>query len=398
MPKAEPSRMTRTRAAAGEVRSHPCKGANGESCMNVPSLTSTKDWTTKVDPLFYEFPRCDVVCCSADSKTLGSHSEEGSSSLSRKWSTDHWFWLLLSAIPCHMPGILPFIETFNASHSGKSTPTHGTWKDTFFDLVLLACEVFLPYRPYGGRGSSNRIYVFGQYRSRNETIAHILNLAVGNPDAPDQFQNKIVSSKIQTVIKTLFTSYNNAKLPQSVRHEAGMALTHLAQGYRLEDFYDSHFCNCDSNGPFEKPCKTLPRHRSNVLIADESLKAAPLVEAPEHEFSDAVVLHPFLAFLISRNRFHIDDASLSTFFDCSEPVDHLFGLSPARVWWERVVKADANLHVRFARNWWSNELGPADDCYRSRKVILDTFAQEFANRRRAISKQIAIDLGIQPLE
>jgi hypothetical protein len=35
-------------------------------------------------------------------------------------------------------------------------------------------------------------------------------------------------------------SYNNAKLPQSVRHEAGMALTHLAQGYRLEDFYDSH--------------------------------------------------------------------------------------------------------------------------------------------------------------
>lgn len=195
---------------------------------------------------------------------------------------------------------------------------------------------------------------------------------------------KTVSSKIQTVVKTLLTKYNNANLPKAVRHEAGMALKHLAHDYPLDEFYHSHIRS------------KKPKYRSDDLIHDRSLEIhfAPVQEAPKHRYSDAVALHPFLAFLISKNRFFIDDSSLSTYFDCSERVCYVPGDLPARTWWNRYVMVDSAQKAKSARDWWSTELTLAGDSYQSRKVMLDNFKEEFADKRRASSKDIAKKLHI----
>lgn len=225
-------------------------------------------------------------------------------------------------------------------------------------------------------------------KSRNETIAFIINLALGDPTYGSfvgESRKKIISSKIQTVMKTLLTNYNNAQLSAEVRHDAGLALKHLAHGAPFREFYDALT---------RRQTRRAHKWNSDALIRDKSFQTPTIqrrvCEVPSHE----VALHPFLAFLISKNGFFIDEALLSAsdFFFSTAPVYFFVGNLPARTWWHRFVMVDSEIKVNTAREWWRRNLNVAGGCYQSRMVLADNFDKEFTYRRRGTSKLDIADM------
>lgn len=232
-------------------------------------------------------------------------------------------------------------------------------------------EVFLPYLPFGGAGSSGLLKIFGDAKlSRNATIAEIMNRAIPGKN----FSMKQISSHMQTVSKRLLGRYNSKKLLPDVRINAGLALKNLAQNEPPEEFYFSSIVTPQNTSP-EKI-----KVRANGLIDDERLQVANY-DPPVYEAQKTPPLHPIIAFLLNRNGRHLDEASVD-FIDCSKPQPPIIGRTNAQIWWYEFVIVKPEDKVRFGLDFWNTRMRTDGTLMASEVEPLQEFHYAAVARRR----------------
>lgn len=210
-------------------------------------------------------------------------------------------------------------------------------------------EVLIPYEPFGGLGCSTAVEFLGRKRSRNFVISDIMQFAFGQTS--EDWDNKKVSSHMQACVKKLLSTYNNESLSREVRHNAGLALKHLSQGYPLQTFYQSFIFPRAS----EKPRAVEYRQRVNELLVDDTIRSddyTPLVRGKGN-----FLVHPLIAWLLNHNGCHLDESRLNIYYSCTRRLlpqrlsqDEL--LLVGRHWWDEFVVNDIAGTLDFVRNWF----------------------------------------------
>lgn len=186
--------------------------------------------------------------------------------------------------------------------------------------------------------------------SRNKVIARIMKFAYGEWNKePKPWDEKSVSSHMQVCVKKLLATYNNAALPQEVRHNAGVALKHLSQDYPLKAFYHSFVVQ-----PGSTPTPDKYRQRVNELLRDTTIQTDDYT--PVLKGKGQLALHPLIAWLLNSNCWHLDQANLETTFHCEKNLTpHQLSKDVTlvgRVWWDEFVVKDTQATLDFVRNWF----------------------------------------------
>ncbi|KAJ9113850.1 hypothetical protein QFC19_000043 [Naganishia cerealis] len=129
--------------------------------------------------------------------------------------------------------------------------------------VILSGELLLPVTPFGGFGGGSKVLFWGEELSRNNIIAKIVSFATKEP-----YTAKQISSRKQTIIKSLLGRFDNSNLQKDVRENAGAALVRIARGTPLTDFLAGYLITSTDEKVHTR--RTVLDHAARSLIAIEN--------------------------------------------------------------------------------------------------------------------------------